>query len=260
MKEPKPQDFGMTNEQYNQIKQKHEYSVKRHLEIEQNESLIFGGFAFLSVIIDMYFVKNWFSIYPFCIWLFYKLIFILRKERPLFYFNRFVPDENFFEYEKYLQEYKFWKIDHDKEREVLRRQQEKEEQARQKEINRKNFSHWSEVDPYEFEREIALLFEKYGYQVKVTKGSGDGGIDILLSKSGKKSVVQCKRYKTKVSPSAVRDLYGVMVSGKYFSGYLVCPSGFSEKTFQFAKGKKIGLIGLKRIMQMVNGDKCDFLY
>ena len=122
---------------------------------------------------------------------------------------------------------------------------------KEKEEKRKQYRYWMEIDPWEFENEIALLFERQGYSAKVTKGSGDGGIDILLNKKGRKGVVQCKRYKAKVGPGPVRDLYGTMMAGNYEFGYLACPSGFSDSAYEFSKGKNIKLIGLKRIMEMV---------
>lgn len=128
------------------------------------------------------------------------------------------------------------------------------EAIKQRDLNRKNFSYWSSLDPYEFEREIAVLFEKQGFKTKVTKGSGDGGIDIILFKNSEAGIVQCKRHKTKVSPSVIRDIYGTMLGGKYKFAYVVCPAGFSEESMGFSRGKKIQLIGLKRIMEMVNSD------
>ena len=115
------------------------------------------------------------------------------------------------------------------------------------------------MDPYEFEKEIAYLFEKHNFKTRVTKGSGDGGIDIVLTKNGLSSIVQCKRYKTKVSPGTIRDTYGAMVAGNYHSAYIVCPSGFSEKAFEFSKGKRIVLLGLRRIMEMVEQGSVNFL-
>jgi len=128
--------------------------------------------------------------------------------------------------------------------ERLRLQKEKEEK-------RKQYQYWMEIDPWEFENEIALLFERQGYSAKVTKGSGDGGIDILLNKNRTKGIVQCKRFKSKVGPGPVRDLYGTMMAGNYEFGYLVCPSGFSSSAYEFSKRKNIKLVGLKRIMEMV---------
>jgi hypothetical protein len=128
------------------------------------------------------------------------------------------------------------------------------EAIKQRDLNRKNFGYWSSLDPYEFEREIAVLFDKHGFKTKVTKGSGDGGIDIILFKNSEAGIVQCKRHKTKVSPSVIRDIYGTMLGGKYKFAYVVCPAGFSEESMRFSRGKKIQLIGLKRIMEMVNSD------
>lgn len=130
-------------------------------------------------------------------------------------------------------------------------QLERIELQKEKEENQKQYSYWLEMDPWDFEKEIALLFKKQGYSATVTKGSGDEGIDIHLSKNGIKGMVQCKRFKTKVGPGPVRDLYGAMMASNYKYGYLVCPSGFSDKAFEFSKRKNIKLIGLKRIMEMV---------
>lgn len=120
----------------------------------------------------------------------------------------------------------------------------------EKEKKRKEYEYWMSIDPWEFENEIADLFRLNGYMAKVTKGSGDGGIDILINRNDKKGIVQCKRFKTKVGPGPVRDLYGTMVDGNFNFGFLVCPSGFSDKAFLFSKDKNITLLGLKRIIEM----------
>lgn len=134
------------------------------------------------------------------------------------------------------------------------KKQETERIVKEREEKRRNYDYWSNLDPYEFEREIAVLFEKHGFMTTVTKGSGDGGIDVVLKRNEKYYAVQCKRYATKVGPAAVRDLYGTMVSGKFDGGFLVCPSGFSDKAFEFASNKKIQFIGLKRIMELVHAE------
>jgi HJR/Mrr/RecB family endonuclease len=141
-----------------------------------------------------------------------------------------------------------------------RRKIEEEKRKIQREENRKSFEYWSSINPYEFESKIAILFQKNGFFASATKGSGDGGVDIELEIRSKKGAVQCKRQKTKVSPGVVRDLYGTMIAGGYDFGFVVCPAGFSDQTFEFVKGKKIRLIGLKRIVEMANQDsQIDFL-
>ena len=75
--------------------------------------------------------------------------------------------------EKYEREYSAYRYQ--------KNQAEKEEkEAIDKEQRRKEFSYWFELDPYEFEREIAELFIKHQFRAEPTKGSGDEGIDILL--------------------------------------------------------------------------------
>ena len=125
---------------------------------------------------------------------------------------------------------------------------------KEKQQKRKQYKFWMEIEPWEFEKEIAILFEKQGYTAEVTKKSRDGGIDIFLTLDGKRGVVQCRRFKSKVGPGPVRDLYGTMVAGRYSYGFLVCPSGFSNNAYEFSRGKNIKLIGLKRIMELVESN------
>jgi len=57
----------------------------------------------------------------------------------------------------------------------------------------------------------------------------------------------------------VRDFWGAMMHGEYDFGFIVCPSSFSENTFEFTKKKPITLIGLKRIIEMTTGSELAFL-
>ena len=49
-----------------------------------------------------------------------------------------------------------------------------------------------------FEKYLVTLFEKLGYEVELTKFTGDYGADHVLSKDGVKTVVHTKRHKSKV--------------------------------------------------------------
>jgi len=57
-----------------------------------------------------------------------------------------------------------------------------------------------------------LLGEAYrqGYRVEETLGGGaDGGVDLVLRKEGRRTLVQCKRWKQSVPVQTVREPYGV---------------------------------------------------
>ena len=41
---------------------------------------------------------------------------------------------------------------------------------------------WWTLDGWQFEHEVARVFRLNGYKASVTKGSGDGGVDIILKK------------------------------------------------------------------------------
>ena len=63
----------------------------------------------------------------------------------------------------------------------------------------------------EFERHCAKLLRKSGYtNVKVTKASGDQGVDIIASLGGYKYAIQCKKYKNPVGNKAIQEVYAGM--------------------------------------------------
>lgn len=72
-----------------------------------------------------------------------------------------------------------------------------------------------ELNPFEFENLVSNLFEKIGFEAKLTRSSKDGGVDAIAYDPrpilGGKVVIQAKRYKNVVGVSAVRDLYGTMI-------------------------------------------------
>jgi hypothetical protein len=241
------EDFNMTLEEYQAIGAKINRSLKRKDKVEYWEKVfIFLIHLFIAIIF------HGTPMIAFPIVSLFPVLYLHDMFMPIFYYGKFTPPEKYFEFEEYSVLYEWWK------EEELEKQRRLEEEKR-KENNRKNYDYWSTVNPYEFEREIALLFKKHGFNSRVTKGSGDGGIDIILKKDSEKFIVQCKRHQSKVGPSTVRDLYGAMAGGGYNAGYVVCPSGFSKKAFEFSKGKKITLIGLSRIMEMVNNNSVSFL-
>lgn len=83
------------------------------------------------------------------------------------------------------------------------------------------------LTPSEFEEYVGVLFEKEGYHVKRTGGSGDRGIDLVVYQNRETSVVQCKRYEDDIGPGAVRELIGAMTNAGATHGFLVTTSGFT---------------------------------
>lgn len=95
----------------------------------------------------------------------------------------------------------------------------------------------------EFEEAMAEYYIHKGYGAEVIGGSGgDGGIDLWLSKRGRKYIVQCKHWKNSVGVAIIREMFGVMVSEKASGVVIVTTSYFTKEAKLFAEGKPVELI------------------
>lgn len=119
--------------------------------------------------------------------------------------------------------------------------------------------YWWQLDGWQFEEEVAKVFKNKGYQTEVTKGSGDGGVDIILKKDGRTSIVQCKHHRHPVPPEPIRALYGCKPDFKADEVILVASSGVTEGGLRFIENKPdFRLYELKDIIDMVkNSDGFD---
>lgn len=111
--------------------------------------------------------------------------------------------------------------------------------------------------PYEFEYLVALLFEKMGYQVSVTKATRDGGIDVVArnTERGKTEfiLIQCKRYESNIPVSAVRELLGVVSRMQANKGVVVSTSGFTSQAKREAREtSRSELIGFSELNILLN--------
>ena len=107
---------------------------------------------------------------------------------------------------------------------------------------RKLREHWMSLSGDEFERELGTLYRQLGYRVESTPSSGDQGVDLILRKNGKTTVVQCKSHQSPVGPAIVRELFGSLVAVRADNAILACTGGFTRGVKQFVRGKPIDLI------------------
>jgi len=109
------------------------------------------------------------------------------------------------------------------------------------------------ITPDEFEDFIEQLFIRRGYRAKKTGGPNDGGIDIDMTKDGRRYIVQCKKFITsKVTPHDVRDFFGAMV-GQHVDGrgIFITTNIFTLEAERFAEGKPIELIPGTELVHLV---------
>ncbi|MFJ1585162.1 restriction endonuclease [Streptomyces sp. NPDC088197] len=114
------------------------------------------------------------------------------------------------------------------------------------------------MDPLEFEELVARLFRAMGMNAVTTVRSGDGGVDVdALDPDpirGGKIVVQVKRYRNTVSPSAVRDLFGTVQSVGANKGVLITTSGFGPTSHAFANGKPLTLVSGPDLVDLLHSN------
>ncbi|MFF4251803.1 restriction endonuclease [Streptomyces sp. NPDC001663] len=113
-----------------------------------------------------------------------------------------------------------------------------------------------EMDPIAFESLVADLFRAMGMQAVTTQRSNDGGVDVDAVDPtpirGGKIVVQVKRYRNTVPPTAVRDLYGTVQDAGANKGVLVTTAGFGPGSHTFANGKPLELISGSELVDLLH--------
>jgi restriction system protein len=100
----------------------------------------------------------------------------------------------------------------------------------------------------EFEQYVAAVFRGLGYEVSTTKATGDFGVDVVATKNGIRTAVQCKRQGTPVGGAAVQQV----VSG---AAMHVCNSTavVSNRSFTRAAQKLAGVHGCRLIESRATG-------
>lgn len=106
-----------------------------------------------------------------------------------------------------------------------------------------------------FEDLLGEVYRRQGYKVEETLGGGaDGGVDLVLRKSGHVILVKCKRWKGKPVPvQTVRELYGVLHDREASAAKLVATARFTPEAIVFAEGKPIELVDSNALLELLRG-------
>ena len=100
----------------------------------------------------------------------------------------------------------------------------------------------SKMRGLEFERYLAKLFEKCGYQVHLTSESGDQWADIIAEKHNNKIVIQAKGYSWSVGNGAIQEVIWAI---KYYDGdewWVITNSIFTNSAKELSRINNIKLI------------------
>jgi restriction system protein len=99
-----------------------------------------------------------------------------------------------------------------------------------------------ELSPNEFEQRIQRLLDDLGWVDVQQRGrSGDRGVDLVGIYHGERYIVQCKRYRKAVAPTAVRDLVGALHIQQADRALLVTTSTFTAQGYAEARDQPLTL-------------------
>ena len=111
---------------------------------------------------------------------------------------------------------------------------------------------WYSLSGIQFEKELAKLFKIAHYNVTLTKGSGDKGIDIFLNLNNQNIIVQCKAHKNAVGPAIAREIFGSLIDSKCDKAIIASITGFTKGVYEFCSDKNIELWDLEKILEFKN--------
>ena len=105
----------------------------------------------------------------------------------------------------------------------------------------------------DFERLVGEAFRRQGYAVEETGlGGADGGIDLILRRDGRRTLVQCKQWRRdRVAVNVVREMYGLLAHHKADKVIIAAWGGFTPDAASFASGKPIELIDGEALLTMI---------
>lgn len=111
-----------------------------------------------------------------------------------------------------------------------------ETEAREKRLVERDILATDAMTGREFEMFIAHLYEDLGYKAVVTPGSGDQGVDVIITDKNKlRSAIQTKRYEGSVGNAAVQEVIAGRIFHKCSKSMVITNSAFTRSAISLAK-------------------------
>ena len=107
----------------------------------------------------------------------------------------------------------------------------------------------------EFEHFLKPVFERQGYKVEVTQGSGDYGADLVLRRRERKYVVQAKCYSSNIGVSAIQQIVAAVPFYKADGAMVVTNQYFTKQAQLLAAVNKVQLVDRDELASMMNASE-----
>ena len=96
--------------------------------------------------------------------------------------------------------------------------------------------------PIAFEHHCAAVLQAQGWRCRITRASGDFGVDIVAEHSGARVVIQVKKWCEPVNLSAVQEAAAGMAMYRATHGAVVSVSGYRQSARRLARANKVRLL------------------
>ena len=103
------------------------------------------------------------------------------------------------------------------------------------------------ADGIDFEHWCAARIEEQGWTVRVSKASGDQGIDIEAMKDGRLVAIQCKRYTQPIGNKSVQEAYTGATHYRADKAVVIGTGGYTRAAIELAANTGVILIDAENI-------------
>ena len=111
-----------------------------------------------------------------------------------------------------------------------------------------------DMSPEEFEHYCAAVLQEMKWKARVTRVSGDQGVDIVADKRGTRIVIQCKKYSKPVGNRAVQEIVAGIAHEDAHRGVVVTTSDYTPAAEALAASNDVLLLhhsDLRRIDRLL---------
>lgn len=103
----------------------------------------------------------------------------------------------------------------------------------------------------EFEKYLAILFRRLGYQVERTRYVGDQGGDLVLTKDGERTLVQAKRHSKPIGNKAVQEAAAARPHYKCHKAMVVANQPFTRAARELAASNQVELWDRRKLAKVI---------
>lgn len=126
------------------------------------------------------------------------------------------------------------------------------------ELRRTTKIFWENLDPFEFEAEVAKFFRALGAGAQTTSKVNDGGYDVVVHYNNKRYAIECKHHASPVGPAYVDRLRGVVI-GKFDGGIFISLNGYTQAAIERNResNKPMILLSVAQLTQLAKKKNLD---